>query len=463
MKTFVHLMLASILLFLAACAPQAVEPGETPPGPAEPEPAPTALPPTPTEPQQPLPTPLPGGNTAGIQQIRADIPRETNPAAGQDELRELAEGNSRFALDLYQILKEENGNLFYSPYSISLALAMTFAGARGDTQSEMADALNFTLPEENLHEAMNALDQALADRGQRGNEPDSFRLNIVNSLWGQEGYAFLQEYLELIARHYGAGMNLVDFTSQAEASRELINEWVSEQTEGRIEDLLPQGSVDDLTRLVLVNAIYFNARWAAQFQEENTQDRPFNLLDGSQVQVPMMNQTEYFNYGRGQGYQVVELPYDGYEMAMTILLPDEGQFEQIENSLNLETLSTALEAQQRAHVRLSMPSFSYDSSFSLSSMLQELGMQAAFEPRQADFSGIDGTRELFIKEVVHKAFVAVDEKGTEAAAATGVVVGIESMPAETIELTIDRPFIYLIRDLETGAILFLGRVLNPAE
>jgi serpin B len=453
-KWITNLMLAVLIVAASACAPAAVDP------------APTPQPETPAAEQPAAPSPVPPGRepsapSAGIQFVRSELARQDPGESTPGRLEELVGGNSRFALDLYQRLKAEDGNLFYSPYSISLALALAYAGAEGDTAAQMAEVLGFPLPAEDLHLAFNALDQSLAERGQRGEEPDSFRLNIVNSLWGQQGYPFREEYLDLLALHYGAGLNLLDFIQRAEDSRQLINEWVSEQTEERIQDLLPPGTVDSETRLVLVNAIYFNAAWAQPFEERDTRPGSFFLLDGSQIQTPMMQQTANFSYGRGQGYQVIELPYEGYELAMTILLPDAGQFQEFEAGLDQAELTRALELLGPAHLQLAMPSFSYDSSFSLAEQLKVLGMPAAFQEGEADFSAIDGTRDLFIKDVVHKSFIAVDEEGTEAAAATGVVMGITSMPAETLEVTIDRPFIYLIRDLETGTILFLGRMVNP--
>ncbi len=252
--------------------------------------------------------------------------REAAPQVSENVLQALAAGNSVFAFDLYQALRREEGNLFFSPYSISVALAMTYAGARSDTEAQMADVLRFNLPQDRLHPAFNGLDQELAKRGEgaAGVDGEGFRLNIANALWGQTGYPFLPEFLDLLARNYGAGMRLVDFASDAEAARVTINDWVSEQTEGRIKDLIPPDVLDATTRLVLTNAIYFNAAWAKPFQETATADGPFYPLDGEQVTVPFMHQSDTFGYARGDGYQLVELPYSGHELSMVILLPDEG-------------------------------------------------------------------------------------------------------------------------------------------
>jgi len=403
---------------------------------------------------------------AGGEFIQSDEPRDMAPQVSADDLATLVAGNSAFAFDLYQQLKETGGNLFYSPYSISVALAMTYGGARSETEEQMADAMSFILSQENLHPAFNALSLALDSRGEgaEGKDDEGFRLNIVNAIWGQQDYEFLSDFLDTLAVNYGAGLRLLDFINATEESRVTINDWVAEQTEGRIEDLIPQGALTELTRLVLTNAIYFNAAWDEPFNEKATQDGVFYLLDGSQVSVPMMRQTESFGYAEGDGYRAVELPYDGRELSMVILLPDSGQFDAFEAALSAETVAGIIESLDYRQVALTMPRFEFDSSFSLLQALSALGMPSAFTEGLADFSGMtDNPERLFISDVVHKAFVSVDEEGTEAAAATAVIVGATAMPpSETVEVTIDRPFIFLIRDIETGAILFVGRTLNPA-
>ena len=394
--------------------------------------------------------------------------RVTSPDVAASDLTELVEGNTVFAFDLYQALSEEYGNLFYSPYSISLALAMTYAGARGETEQQMADTLHFTLPQRRLHPAFNGLDLELAGRGEgaTGKDEKGFRLNIVNAIWGQEDYEFFAEFLDVLAKNYGAGLRLLDFVNTPEESRNTINDWVSEQTEGRIEDLIPQDVIDELTRLVLTNAIYFNAAWLYPFTESPTKDGAFHPLDGGEVMVPMMRRTAEFGLAKGDGYQAVELPYDGGEISMVILLPDTGRFEGIEDSLNADLVLTLTEGLVPTRVALTMPKFEFESKFNLVNTLEAMGMSVAFisSPgpctfERADFSGMTGICELFIDEVVHKAFVSVDEAGTEAAAATAVVMGIESLPPS---VTINRPFVFLIRDIETGAILFVGRVVDPS-
>jgi len=397
------------------------------------------------------------------QELKSDKPRNTptdNPAL----MQELVEGNSAFAFDLYQALKEKNGNLVVSPYSITEALAMTWGGARGETEAQMAEALSFLLAQNELHAAFNNLDAELAKRGEgaKGKDDEGFRLKVVNAIWGQKDFKFTAAYLDLLAQNYGAGLRVLDFIKNAEKSREIINDWVAVQTEDKIKDLLPEGSIDSLTRLVLTNAIYFNAAWLHQFKKDNTVDGKFTLLDGSRVDVRMMRQTEGHNYTEGQNYKAVELMYDGRELSMVIILPGEGQFRDFENGLDSNTVAGIIKDLKRGEVNLTMPKFKLESEFGLNDTLSLLGMPVAFSD-QADFSGMDGARDLRITDVVHKAYVSVDENGTEAAAATGVVVGLTSAPAEIHEVTLDHPFVYLIRDIKTGAVLFVGRVLNPAE
>ena len=326
----------------------------------------------------------------------------------------------------------------------------------------MADTLRFNLPNGKLHPAFNWLDIELGSRGEgaKGKDEKGFRLNIVNAIWGQQDYKFLSKFLDILGENYGAGLRPLDFVKAPEESRITINDWVSEQTEDRIKDLIPKGLVDPLTRLVLTNAIYFNAAWQYPFEEGATVDGPFYLLDGGEVTVPMMGQTKNFGYTEGQGYQAVELPYDGRELSMVILLPRTGNFESFEGSLDYQRVDSIIEALEYQRVNLTMPKFEFESEFGLREALSSMGMPVAFSSG-ADFSGMTGNRELFIQEVIHKAFVSVDEAGTEAAAATAVIMPMSMPPGEPVEVSIDRPSIFLIRDVETGAIVFVGRVLNP--
>ena len=394
--------------------------------------------------------------------LQSDKQRVTSPVATQAGLATLVDGNSAFTFDLYQALRETDDNLFYSPYSISLALAMTYAGARGETEEQMANTLHFVLPQNRLHPAFNSLDLELGRRGQgaKGKDGEGFRLHIVNAIWGQKDFEFLPEFIDLLAENYGAGLRILDFMKAPEQSRITINEWVSDQTEERIKDLIPQGAIDELTRLVLTNAIYFNAAWQYPFEEDATFNGAFHLLNGDKITIPMMRQTESFGYAEGDGYQVVELPYDGRELSMLVLLPQTGQFELFEQSLNAQRVDDIVKNLNTREVVLTMPKFEFESSFSLKKTLTAMGMPVAFSA-SADFSGMTGNPDLFIGEVLHKAFVSVDEAGTEAAAATAVIMELTAMPGEPVEVTIDRPFIFLIRDIESGTMLFIGRVVNP--
>ena len=400
--------------------------------------------------------------TAPMSTLHADEPRVTAPNVPPEDRTALVEGNTAFAFDLYHALQQTgDGNVFYSPYSISSALAMTYAGARGETAQQMAATLHFTLPQERLHPAFNALDLALTSRGQ-GAQGQGFRLHLVNALWGQQGYAFRPEYLDTLAQNYGAGLRLVDFAHDPEAARATINDWVRQQTEGRIAHLLPPGSIDTLTRLALTNAVYFKAAWAAPFEKQRTTEGPFHLLDGGQVTVPLMHQTASLGYAAGEGFQAVELPYAGHELTMVILLPAPGQFERFEETLNAERVQAILPRLNYRQVELTLPRFRLESSYDLKAPLAALGMPAAFDPAQADFSGMDGKRDLYIGAALHKAFVSVDEAGTEAAAATAATMEQLAMPTQPVKVTVDRPFIFFIRDRQTGAILFLGRMVRPA-
>ena len=396
--------------------------------------------------------------------VQSNQPRDTSPSVAQADLATLVDSNSVFAFDLYHEVKGSDGNIFYSPYSISLALAMAYAGARNETENEMANVLQFTLPQDRLHPAMDSLDLALRSRGQgaQGTKGEGFKLNIANATWGQEGYQFQQAFLDVLAENYGAGLRIVDFQSAPDQSRLTINNWVSDQTANKIKDLIPQGSITTLTRLVLTNAIYFDAAWASPFNKQQTQNGTFHLLNGSDITVPMMRQTEALKYAEGDNYQAVEIPYDGNELSMVIFLPKAGQFNSFEASLDSQTVNSIINGLSSEEVALTMPKFQFDSSFSLKSTLSDMGMPQAFQPEVADFSGMTSNQDLFISAVVHKAYISVDEAGTEAAAATGVIVGTTAAPIGTVQLTIDRPFILAIRDIATSTILFIGRVENPA-
>jgi serpin B len=395
-------------------------------------------------------------------EVKSDKPRVSSPAVPAADLANLVKGNNNFAFNLFQVLKNTDGNLFYSPYSISEALAMTYGGARGSTEQQMKQTLQFSLQQSQLHPTFNYLDQQLSSRGQGaiGKDGQGFRLKVVNAIWGQQNFTFLSDYLDLLAQNYGAGLRILDFIKSPEPSRVTINQWVSDQTEGRIKDLLPSGSINTLTRLVLTNAIYFNAAWETQFQTKSTVNGAFHLASNSDINVPMMKQQGHFNYAETTDYQALEMPYDGHQLSMVILLPATGKFDSVQNGLSGDSIASAIQSLKAETVNLSMPKFKIESQFGLKQTLSQMGMPVAFTD-QADLSGMDGKKDLMISDVVHKAFVTVDETGTEAAAATGVIVGTTAMPANIFNFTMDRPFFFLIRDIQTGTVLFVGRVLNP--
>lgn len=401
------------------------------------------------------------GPSASVAQ--SELGRDTAPNTPPDDIQSLVNNNNTFAFDLYQSLQTQDGNLIYSPYSISLALAMTYAGARGETEAQMSQTLHF-LPQDQIHPAFNALDLQLAERGKAPSKDETpLQLNVVNAVWAEQTYPFLQSFLDTIALNYGAGIRLTDFINQYEAARKEINGWVSDQTQDKIKDLLPPGVLSPDTRMALVNAIYFKADWLAPFDAESTYEAPFHLLDGSEVSVPTMNQDTFLPYASGDGWQAIELAYQGQTAAMAIIVPDAGRFEEIESSLDYGTAADILTSLQPTSVALALPKFQFEGEFGLNDQLIALGMKDAFDPNAANFSGMTERNDLYISAVIHKAFVAVDEKGTEAAAATAVIMDLASAPMPGVTLTVDRPFIFFIRDIPTGQILFIGRVLNPAQ
>lgn len=393
---------------------------------------------------------------------KSSLAREQNPDVPAADLDALVEGNTAFALELYQALRaQHSGNLFYSPFSISQALAMTRAGARGETEDAIAEAMHFGLEPARFHPANNALDLALAKLSEPlPDEPDAspLTLNVVNALWGSQDKAFEADFLDTLAVNYGAGMHRLDFKGDPNGSRETINDWVEGETNDRIKDLLPDGSITPSTALVLTNAIFFKASWATQFEENGTQDAAFTLADGEAVDVPTMHVSDHFRFSDKEGYTAVRLPYVGHATSMIVIAP-KGDLSTFEDGLDGATLDAIVGDLEGGMLELSFPKFTFESDVPLTQTLQDMGMKIAFGG-EADFSGIDGTRSLAITDVLHKAFVGVDEEGTEAAAAAAVVVGETSVPVFE-PIAIDRPFVFLIRDETTGSLLFLGRVMDP--
>jgi serpin B len=367
--------------------------------------------------------------------------------------------NNAFAFDLYAQLREEKGNLFYSPYSISSALAMTYAGARGDTAVEMATALRFALPPERLHDGFGELIRELNSQ----EKPRRAQLNVANRLWGQKDYGFLPGFLKLTEDHYRAGLKEVDFVKSTEQARNEINSWVEEQTKGKIKDLLGPRSLNALTRMVLTNAIYFKGSWHYEFQTKATVDGPFHVTPKDQVTVKLMNAQVPAAFGDFGDVKVLELPYQDHEMSMVLLLPAQRDgLPALEKRLTAAQVKQWTEKLGYQDVQVTLPKFKVTTLFELTQRLKALGMERAFDPGKADFSGMATREHLFISSVVHKAFVDVNETGTEAAAATAVVVKTTKKERpEPVVFRADHPFVYLIRDNRTGSILFVGRLANP--
>ena len=413
---------------------------------------------------EPDPTPDPtAARPTTVDLVISDVARNVvEPAA----VASVADATNTFAADLYAALVEGNSdNLVFSPYSAAVALAMTREGARGQTGAEMDAVLHADLAggAENLSAGFNGFDQALAaipGEYPLGDETVELELAMANQLFGQQGFGFDQGFLDTLAADYGAGMRLVDYETAPEAARELINAWVDEQTRERIPELIPENVIDQSTRLVLTNAIYLNAPWAHRFEEGATQDGTFTTPDGEDLTVPFMHQTATFSHGAGDGYEAIELPYVGGQLSMLVIVPQEGSFESFQTRFNAGLLDSINASVSPASVVLSFPRFEFRTQAALKPVLSDLGMPTAFTDR-ADFSGITSQASLLIQDVVHEAFISVDEEGTEAAAATAVIMGLTSAPARQIELTVDRPFLFLIQERETGAILFMGRVTDP--
>ncbi|XP_077987256.1 leukocyte elastase inhibitor-like isoform X2 [Glandiceps talaboti] len=379
---------------------------------------------------------------------------------GFQNVVKLSKANSQFAMDMYKFLTDGKlgKNVFFSPISISTALAMTHLGARGNTSTQMSNVMRFNEMEEaQLHTTFQEFNSMLysADR--------PYTIKSANRLFGQESYTFLQEFLDATAKHYSAQLKPVDFAKKTEEARLLINTWVEEQTEGKIKDLIASGSLDPLTTLVLVNAIYFKGNWASKFKTEETKIADFFITKEDKVEVSMMHQKGKFNFGfdRDSSCQILELPYIGGHLSMVLILPTAVDgLQKVETKLNADVLNTWPKMMSNTTVIVSIPKFKLEQAFIMNKELAAMGMSDLFNAGKADLSGINGNNELYVSKVIHKAFVEVNEEGTEAAAATAVVMRKRSldMPAQFIA---NHPFIFVIRDNRTNAILFMGRYSHP--
>jgi len=382
--------------------------------------------------------------------------------ATEADARAAADAVNAFGLDMYRQLTADGQNLVFSPASVALALGMARAGARGTTADEM-DAVMHQVASDEHAAWLNALDLALAERSGRfpdaSDEMQDVTLGIANTTFAQQDMNLQPAYLEALASRFGSGVRLVDFIEETETARQLINQWVDEQTRHRIPELLQPGVLDDMTRLALVNAVYLKAAWLTPFEEQLTSDRPFTLADGSPIDVPMMSMLEDLPYARGDGWHAVELPYVGGSLAMTVIVPDD--MDAFEATLDADAFASILAALDPKSVALTLPRFGIETKADLADLLAALGMPTAFTDA-ADFSGITTDYPLAISAVVHQANIDVDEAGTEAAAATAVILRATSAPIVDVTLDVNRPFLFALRDVPTGAVLFLGRVMDPS-
>jgi serpin B len=402
------------------------------------------------------------------------------PAVDPTALETLVADTNAFSMTLYDRLvrAEPEANAVVSPLSVSTALAMAEAGARGETREQMRSALRYSLGEDRLHAAFEALLAALSEREAaidpdtlpeeyaEDDDPVPFQLSLVNAVWGQASYPFRAAYLDLLDAHYGGGFRDVNYVADPEAARETINAWVDEQTAGRIEELLPRDALDEYTRLVLTNAVFFAANWQHPFPVEDTGPAPFHPLDGEPVAVSTMSRENRAPYVEIEGVQALDLPYVGNEVSMLLVLPPAGEFRAVEEGFSADRLDRIVDALEKRRGRIALPRFEFGGEFALKQPLTAMGMPVAFDRKRADFSGMadlaaTGER-LFVDDVYHDTFVAVDETGTEAAAATGVVVGTETGGPDPFAFVADRPFLFFVRDRPTGTVLFAGRVVDAA-
>jgi serpin B len=404
------------------------------------------------------------GGTGSFSIAQSTLARDTSPQVTNADLAAVAVGTTEFAMKVFPLLDTNPGrNAFFSPYSISQAFALLAPGARGATLAQIEQTMSFPLPQDRFNPAYNKLNLDLAGKTtgtvlQNGLQTP--KLNNANAVWGQQGFLILSAYLDTLAVNYGAGLNLVDFVGATETARQTINKWVEDRTNNRIQNLIPPNGVSSDTRLVLTNAVWFKANWASQFPLTGTASGSFINRDGSSSSVQFMRQVLSVPYAQTAGCQAVDIPYAGGDLSMLVIMPTPGSFDTFLSTLSPTVLGDITSHLAQAGMDFSMPKFTFTSESPMGTILQSLGMTDAFAPGRADFSGIDGNRDLFVAAVFHKAFIGVDEDGTEAAAATAIIAGITAAPSANQTVKIDHPFIFLIRDRQTGLILFMGKVVN---
>jgi serpin B len=395
----------------------------------------------------------------------------TDTTVDDEAFRAVLDGTAGFAAAFYRELVDANpdANLLCSPTGFSLALAMTYAGARGETRTQIGDVLRFP-DDESLHASFERLQRHLAGRdGETGpdedagtDDPTPFALSVVNALWGQADYPFEDDYRSLLAAHYDGGLREVDFRTPEDARGE-INEWVAEGTGDRVDELLPEDALSVWTRFVLVNAVYFRAAWNSPFTDSRTESAQFTALDGQSHEVTMMEQDRHWRFAAVDGARAVDLPYADERTAMTVILPPEGDFESYERDFDAATLAGLRDEFSMRHGTVRLPRFEFESALELEDVLRAMGMVAPFEHSLADFGAmVEDAEDLVLDEVYHGASIDVDENGTEAAAASGAVGEALGFGVEKLAFVVDRPFLFAIRDRPTGAVLFLGRAVDPS-
>lgn len=386
-------------------------------------------------------------------------PPVPDPQAHDPAVREqLVDGNTEFALALYRQLCRAGGNLCFAPYSLSTALGMTYGGARGETARQMAATLHFRLPQEQLHAAFGELAALLRRVAAKG----AIQLHLANALWPHVNYPFLADFLALTARSYGVTTTAVDY-GDAETARTIINDWVAAQTNDKIQALIPAGTLNGLTRLLLVNAIYFKGQWAHPFDPTLTRPAPFWRTPDQSIPVPFMTKEQRFLYTENATVQIVGLPYAGDDLVMLIFLPRTTDgLAAFEAVMTMETLGPWIQDLTPTKVLVTLPRFQLSAAVQLNEQLHAMGMVDAFSDEKADFAGMDGTRLLYIGAVLHQAVITVNEEGAEAAAATAVEMKVRSIQPPPPVFRADHPFVFLILEQSTGTVLFLGRVVDPA-
>ncbi|MBW3000877.1 serpin family protein [Candidatus Woesearchaeota archaeon] len=390
-------------------------------------------------------------------QTGPSVPLADDSGATSEGVSAVVKANNQFALELYSKLNEdEDGNIFFSPYSISTALAMTYEGANGQTAEEMQEVFHF--PEE-----ADVRRPAYAKVYNDLNKKDKkYKLHTANALWAEQTYHFLPEYMSNVEQYYGSGVTNLDFIGASEESRQIINKWVEDMTNHKIKDIIPAGAINPMTRLVLTNAIYFKGTWVKEFEKKDTHDAPFRVSPDKTVTVDMMvrdDKDAKFNYYENEDLQVLEMLYKGEDLSMLVLLPKDEDLIKLEESLTIEKLNEWKNGLMERQMDVYLPKFTFETKYFMAETLSEMGMPLAFTPFEADFSGMTGSRGLFISQVIHQAFVDVNEEGTEAAAATVVIMELSAGPMNNFRA--DHPFIFIIQERETGNILFMGRVVDP--